>query len=319
MVPISQDVNKPVIRRHLIKLAGVLALASAMPERPVAANASSRTQGAALASACSGRDGWNDTAPPAEIFGGTWYVGTCGISVLLITGSNGHILVDAGPSQAAPAILANIRAAGYNPRDIRLIVGSHEHLDHMGGFAALKAATGARLIVRDAARPVVESGQVAADDPQRGVIENMPPVVVDGTVADGEVLRLGAIALTAVATPGHTAGGTSWTWRSCDKTRCVHFAYVDSLSAVSSERYRFSNHPERVAPFRTTFAHVDRLSCDILVTPHPEFSNLFPRLAGLKALVDRGACKRLSQVSAVRLDERLKREASMRPASPARQ
>jgi len=216
--------------------------------------------------------------------------------------------VDTGPAEAAPAVLASIRAAGYDPRDVRLIVGSHEHSDHTGGFSALKAATGAHLFVREAARPVVESGQVAANDPQRGLIGNMTPVVVDGIVADGEVLRLGNIALTAIATPGHTTGGTSWTWRSCEPTRCVNLAYVDSLTAVSSKGYRFRDHPERVTPYRTTFARVGGLSCDVLVTPHPDFSNLFPRLAGSEPLVDRGACMRLSHASAVRLDERLRRE-----------
>ena len=298
-------------RFYAAGLTAFLALALTVPEQPAVAATLPRTQRTSLAATCKNRDGWSDIAPPAKIFGTAWYVGTCGISVLLITGSKGHVLIDAAPSQAAPAILANIRAAGYNPRDIRLIVGSHEHLDHMGGFATLKAATGARLVVREEARTVVESGQVAADDPQRGLIETMTPVVVDGIVADGEVLRIGNVALTAVATPGHTKGGTSWTWRSCEKTHCMDFAYVDSMSAVSAEGYRFSDHPERVASFRTTFARVALLPCDILVTPHPDVSDLFSRLAGTKPLIDRSGCKRLSQSSAIRLDERLKRESKL--------
>ena len=304
-----------------IGLALSLALALATPASTAASRPSITAQGAALAAACKGRDGWSDAAPSARIHGGTWYVGTCGISVLLVTGRDGHVLIDAATAEDAPSILANIRAAGFDPRDIRLIVGSHEHLDHMGGLAALKAATGARLIVREAARAVVESGQVAADDPQLGSIGNMTPVAVDGIVADGEVLSLGGIALTAVATTGHTSGGTSWTWRSCEANRCVDFAYVDSLSAGSADGYRFSDHAERVAPFRKTFARVERLRCDVLVTPHPSVSNLFPRLAGTEPLIDRAACKRLSQASAKRLDGRLQRETgpSAAPAPPPHQ
>ena len=67
--------------------------------------------------------------------------------MLLITGSRGHVLIDASLAQSGPAILANIRKAGYDPHDVHLMIESHEHLDHMGGFATLKAATGARLIV----------------------------------------------------------------------------------------------------------------------------------------------------------------------------
>lgn len=285
-----------------------LAVTVASPVSPTDA----RTQGAALARSCATRDGWSDPAPPARIYANTYYVGTCGITVLLITGRAGHVLIDGATAEAAPAILANIRALGFDPRDIRVIVGSHEHLDHMGGFAALKAATGARLLIRAPARAAVESGRTDPGDPQTGVISGMTPVRVDGIVADGSVLRVGEIALTPVATPGHTSGGTSWTWRSCEDTsggtRCLSFAYVDSMTAVAAEGYRFTDHPERVAPFRATFARVSLLPCDILVTPHPGFSDLFERMAGRKALVDGAACGRLAGAMRARLDARLANE-----------
>ncbi|HZV39192.1 MAG TPA: MBL fold metallo-hydrolase, partial [Pseudoxanthomonas sp.] len=71
-------------------------------------------------------DGWNDRAPPQRIFGNTWYVGTCGISALLVTSPQGHVLIDAGTEKAAPLVEANIRALGFEPRDVKFIVGSHE-------------------------------------------------------------------------------------------------------------------------------------------------------------------------------------------------
>ncbi len=275
-----------------------------------------RVAGAALGRACAGRDGWSDPAPPARIFGNTYYVGTCGISVLLVTSPEGHVLIDGATDEAAPAVLANIRALGFDPRDVRYLVGSHEHLDHMGGFAALKAATDARLMVSAAARPVVESGRVDASDPQAGAIPDMVPVPVDGTLAfaadPGDIVvaepsRI--LTLTPHATPGHTTGGTSWTWRSCEGPNCATFAYIDSLSAVSADGYRFSDHPERVAPYRATFARIRRLPCDILVTPHPAASALFARLGGAEPLIDRDACRRLVHGAAARLDARLAGEA----------
>lgn len=137
----------------------------------------------------------------------------------------------------------------------------------------------------------------------------MIPVAVDGTVTDGAALRVGNTTLTAVATPGHIAGGTSWIWRSCAKSRCVTFAYIDSLTAVSVDGYRFTDHPKRIAPSRSTFARVRDLPCDVLVTPHPDLSNLFDRLAGSQPLIDRTACARLANASAERLDQRLQHEA----------
>ncbi len=279
---------------------------------------SPRVAGQTLAAACAGRDGWSDPAPPARIFGNTYYVGTCGISVLLVTSPKGHVLIDGATAEAVPSILANIRRLGFDPRDIRTIVGSHEHLDHMGGFALLKAATGARLLVSAAAQTAVSTGRTEADDPQSGVIADMTPVAVDGIVEFDRLIMVGdasdddAIRLTPHATPGHTIGGTSWTWRSCEDTRCATFAYVDSLTAVSRDGYRFTDHPARVAPFRATFARVDVLPCDILVTPHPSFSDLFARLAGTQPLIDRDACRRLSHSMVARLDRRLADEAAAR-------
>lgn len=276
------------------------------------ADAEARAQGAALARACEGRDGWSDAAPPARIHGNTYYVGTCGISVLLVTTPDGHALIDGATNEAAPAILANIRALGFDPQDVRVIVGSHEHYDHMGGFSALKAATGARLLVSEGARRSVETGAVDPADPQTGVIEGMIPVAVDGAVRGGEPVPVGSrgFMLYPVATPGHTDGGTSWTWQSCEDGECLSFAYVDSLTAVSRDGYRFTDYPARVAPFRSTFDRVQTMPCDILITPHPSFSNLFARLSGAEPLRDSTACEQLAAAMRLRLDTRLAQEAA---------
>lgn len=274
----------------------------------VAPAAAGEPSGAALDQACAGRDGWSDAAPPARLFGNTYYVGTCGITVLLVTSARGHVLVDTGPADAAPFVLANIRALGFDPRDVRLILGSHEHVDHLGGAAPMKAATGARFAARAPARATLESGRASAADPQAGLIVDAPPVVVDRVVRDGETVRVGGLALTAVATPGHTDGGTSWSWKSCEGARCLDIAYVDSLAAVSRDGYRFADHPERVAPFRSTFARVAAMRCDVLATPHPGASRLFARMAGREPLVDGGACARLAQTAEAALDARLARE-----------
>ncbi len=283
------------------KAAVALALIVA-PVSSIAGSADDRASGKALAAACKDRSGWADPAPPARIFGDTYYVGTCGITVLLVASRSGHALVDTGPAEAAPLILANITALGFRPRDVRLIVGSHEHFDHMGGMAALKAATGARILLSDPARRVIESGHADPADPQAGTLPATTPAVVDGTVAK----RPGPGArLTPVPTPGHTSGGTSWTWTECEKTRCLTMAYVDSLSAIARAGYRFTDHPDRIAPYRTTLATVTAIKCDVLITPHPGVSNLFERLAGAAALVDPSGCKRLADSATAALDKRL--------------
>jgi len=284
---------------------GLLSLAACSTRAP---GPGGQFTGAALAQACAGRDGWSDPAPPAHIFGNVHYVGTCGISALLITSRRGHVLIDGATSEAAPGIAANIRRLGFDPGDVRFILNSHEHVDHAGGLAALRKKTGARLLARAEGRRSLESGVPDPANPQAGAIPSFPGVPVDQIVTDGEVVRVGPLALTAHATPGHTAGSTSWSWRSCAGGECRTIVYADSLTAVSREGYRFADQPLLVARFRAAFDRVAQLDCDILITPHPSASNLFDRLAGRAPLAGPESCRRYAEGARRRLDERLARE-----------
>jgi metallo-beta-lactamase class B len=261
-----------------------------------------------LAAACAGKDGWNDPAPSVRVHGTTYDVGTCGITVLLVTSRKGHVLIDVGTAEATPLITANIKALGFKLRDIKWIVNSHEHVDHAGGLAAMKRLTGAKVAARKPAVAMLIRGETDKDDPQSGTIDDFPPVKIDRVIAEGEQIVVGPLALTAYATPGHTQGGTSWSWRSCEGAACLTILYADSLSAVSRADYRFGEHPALVATFRATFAKVAALPCDLLVTQHPSASNLFDRLAGKAPLADPNACRTYAAGAATRLDQRLAME-----------
>lgn len=276
--------------------------AKRMPEAAVAPEA--------LAAACEGRDEWASPGPPTRVFGNTWYVGTCGISALLVTGDEGHVLVDAGVPEAAPLVLANIRRAGFDPRAVRWIVASHEHFDHAGGLAALQKAIGAKVAALPAQKAALESGRPPADDPQVGQLDAMAPVRVDRVLADGDSLVLGKLVLTAHATPVHAPGSTSWTWQSCTTGfDCKMIAYADSSSTISVDGYRFTDHPQRVAAIRKGLPVMAALPCDILITPHPGQSALMERFAETKPLVDPGACRAYAAAAEARFAQRLATEA----------
>lgn len=265
------------------------------------------------AAACADDAGWNDPATPRRVHGNTWYVGTCGITALLVASDAGHVLLDAGTERAAPQVLANIRALGFRPGDIRYIVNSHAHHDHAGGIAALQHASGATLVAMADALPVLRSGASTPADPQHGALDAFPGAREVQEIADGEVLRLGPIALTAHATPGHMPGGTSWTWRSCEARGCADVAFVDSLTAVSAPGYRFSDeaaHPHVLPAFRRTLARVRSLPCDLLLTPHPRASALWSRLgpAATRPLIEAGACRDYADAAERRLQVRLDEE-----------
>jgi len=250
------------------------------------------------------------TAPaaPARIDGQVYYVGTCGITVLLIASPQGHMLIDAGPEEAAPLVLANIRRLGLEPRDVKWLLASHAHFDHVGAMAALQKATGAKVAALPAQARELERGEPFPDDPQFGVIHGFTPVKVARVLKDGVPLKLGPSQVTAFATPGHTTGSTSWVVRGCGTKACPAIAYTDSTSAISADGYRFSDHPAWTAMFRKGVARIAALPCTIQITPHPAGSTVFERLAGDAPLRDPEQCKRYAVAALQKLDERLAKE-----------
>jgi metallo-beta-lactamase class B len=253
-------------------------------------------------------DGWSDRAPPRKIFGNTYYVGTCGIASILIVGTSGAILIDGATEQAPAAIEANIRALGFKLSDVKLMLNTHEHSDHVGGLAQLQRSTGAPLLARAAAVGTLRRGAGDRIDPQFGQLEAFPPVADVRVIPDGQVVRLGELQMMAHATPGHSPGSTSWTWRSCEGVHCVNIAYADSLTAISDDDYRFIDHPDYVTAFSTAIDVVAALPCDILLTPHPIASDLLARLNGDSPLIEAGSCSLYAQAARANLAKRLTEE-----------
>jgi metallo-beta-lactamase class B len=268
-----------------------------------------QTAGPAWALACKDSDDWNRPAPPVRIHANTYMVGTCGITSILITGTEGHILIDGGTEAGADLITDNIRALGFNPSDVRILLHSHEHFDHVGGVARLQQLTGAQLYASPEAAKVFQTGTPGVGDPQAGMHKPFPPARVDHIVRAGQFVRLGDIYLTAIATPGHTPGALSWNWGACDGGVCRRIVYADSLTPVSRDDYRFSDHPAYVAAFRASLNRIRQLECDILLTPHPSASNMRERFLG-RLLEDTNACRDYADKLSRQLDERLAKEAT---------
>jgi metallo-beta-lactamase class B len=276
-------------------------------ERPVAPI---ETAGPAFARACKDWDDSEKPAPPVRIHANTYLVGTCGISAILITGTQGDILIDGGTEADAELIAKNIEGLGINLRDVKILLHSHEHFDHVGGIARLQRLTGAQLYASPAAAKVFETGAAGAGDPQAGMNPPFPAARVDRIIQDGEEVRLGNLVLTAIATPGHTPGALTWHWGSCDGGVCRTIVYADSLTPVSRDNYRFSDHPAYLAAYRVSIAKVAALDCDILLTPHPSASHMIDRLAGRAPLSDSNACRDYAGSLTKQLDERLAKEAA---------
>jgi metallo-beta-lactamase class B len=269
---------------------------------------------------------WNASQPPFRVFGNTYYVGTRGLGAILLTSDEGHVLIDGALPESVPAIIGNIAALGFRIEDVRLILNSHPHFDHAGGIAALQRASGATVAGSALAAPVLERGKSGPDDPQYGVALSFPAIPAVTVFGDGDTLRVGPLAVIAHLTPGHTPGGTSWAWRSCEGGRCISLVYADSQTPVSADDFSFTRsttYPSAIADFEKGFTELERLHCDILLTPHPDASGLWDRLEARDsgaggAFVDPEACRRYAATARQRLARRIAVEAEARPRSGAR-
>src|ERR1700678_1353312 len=274
-------------------------------------------RGQTTASSCTHCAEWNVPQAPFRSYGNTYYVGPHGLSSILIASDSGLVLIDGALPESVPQIVANIRTLGFRIEDVKLILNSHVHFDHAGGIAELHRLSGAPVAASKFTALALESGHSGRDDPQYGALPPIQPVAHVRIIKDGETLHVGPLALTAHFTPGHTPGGTTWTWQSCDQDHCLNMVYADSLSAISADNFRFSKnttYPHVIQDFEKSFATLSALPCDILVTPHPEASDLWARLARREqgdpnAFVDKTACRRLADTSRATLEKRIASEA----------
>ena len=258
-----------------------------------------------LATSAMAADDWAAEQAPFKLYGNSYYVGSKGLSAVLITSPAGHILIDGTLAENAPMIARHVRKLGFKMEDIKLILNSHAHSDHAGGIAELQRMSGAQVLGGAATLPSLTDGKARSEDPQFGTLSDFPGNPAARAVADGEVVRVGALAVTAHATPGHTAGGTSWTWDACQGQQCMKMAYLDSLTAYGAKTYKFSQHPEVVDSLRRSIATVSALPCDIAITAHPDAIGL---LDHPRRLANRNACRDLARGAAERLDKVLAAE-----------
>lgn len=272
---------------------------------------------------CDSCAAWNKAQKPFKIYGNTWYVGTAGLSSVLITSPEGHILIDGGLPQSGPLIEANIKAAGFKIEDVRMILSSHAHFDHAGGIAYLQGKSGARVVASAEGARVLESGAVAREDAQYDSLKDMtfPKVKNVRAVRNEETLGVGSLRVTTRLTPGHSPDSASWTWTSCDKDACRDMVFADSLTPVADEGYRFSGdatHPDQSAAFKASIAKVRALSCDIMIPAHPETKETGKKAAPRKGAVAKAAagtvftvpngCKAYANAADKALDKRLAQE-----------
>ncbi|HEY6940110.1 subclass B3 metallo-beta-lactamase [Dokdonella sp.] len=251
---------------------------------------------------CPRCDDWNARVEPYRLADNTWYVGTKGLASVLVVDADGLVLIDGGLPQSATIILDNVRKAGFDPAKIRWILDSHAHYDHAGGIAAIARITGAQVAAGRNGVIGLTQGRNHPDDPQAGFGDaaRFPSVSRVRAVDDGDTITVGHTTITAVASPGHAPGGMSWRWTSCHDGVCRAVVYLDSLNPVSTDDYRFTDHPDVVNALRATIDRIAALPCDVAMAAHPD------QLPAATATAT--SCKAYAEAASERLRKRLESE-----------
>ena len=221
---------------------------------------------------------WNQPVEPFRIVGNLYYVGASEITSYFIATPKGHIVLDGGFVETAPQVLANIRKLGFDPKDVKILLNSHAHLDHAGGLAELKRVTGAMLYASRGDLPQLARGGL--DDPQFGNRFPFPRVYADRILEDGDRVSLGGVTLVAHITAGHTPGCTTWTTRIAGKD----VVFVGSPTVPSGYRLTSNpRYPNAIADYRAQFRTLKSLGCDVFLASHGNFFGLDEMIAGKKS------------------------------------
>jgi metallo-beta-lactamase class B len=212
-----------------------------------------------------------DAAFPGHwVVGNVYYVGSRSLASFLITTNAGHILINSGSERTVPLIRASMEELGFRLEDVRILLTSHGHSDHVGGHAAMKRLTGARILVMDSDVDVVRSG--GKGDFMFEAMDGWEPVAVDGVLRDREEVRLGGVVLTARKTPGHTKGTTTWLLRTTSRGTPVDVVIIGSTSV--NDGYRLvgnAGYPTIAEDYGATFAILKSLPCDVFLGAHGNY------------------------------------------------
>ena len=220
---------------------------------------------------------WVKPIKPYRVVGNIYYVGSEGLSAWLITSSEGHIVLDGGPSaEGGKLIERNIQQLGFQLADVKVLINTHAHYDHAGGLAQLKAdIPTAKVWASRGDEPALEAGHHIGGNSNGPT--PFPAVKVDKSFGDGQKLKVGETTLIAHLTPGHSIGCTSWTTQVTEKGRPLNVTFSCSLSVAGNQLVGNKEHRNIVADYRQSFAMLRALPTDVMLPSHEEQGDLLAK------------------------------------------
>jgi metallo-beta-lactamase class B len=211
--------------------------------------------------------GWNRRAKPFRVVGNIYFVGTTELAIFLIRTPAGNILIDSGFEDTVPLIQESVEKLGFRFEDVKILLSSHAHLDHVGGHAQVKRLTGAQIFASAADARQIRSGgggPLALD-------MSWPKVAVDHILEDGDAVELGGTRLIAHLTPGHTPGATTWTTTVTEADQRLNVVFFSSSTLFDQMPLRNNpEYPQIAADFEHSYAIWNSLPCDVFLAPHSQ-------------------------------------------------
>jgi metallo-beta-lactamase class B len=213
--------------------------------------------------------------PAHRVADNVYYVGSKQLASYLITTPEGHILINSSFEETVPLIRVAVESLGFKLRDVKILLASHAHSDHVAGHALMKELTGAKVFVMRGDEGVIESGgqgQYLYKD------SRWKPCAVDRVLEDGEEIKLGGATLVARRTPGHTRGCTTWTWKAIDNDKTYNVVVIGSPNV--NPGYRLANNADYLEiadDFAKTFAILKSLPCDIFLGAHGDYYGMLAK------------------------------------------
>ena len=218
--------------------------------------------------------------PAHKVIGNVYYVGSKNLAIYLVATPAGHFIINSGFEETVPLIRTSVESLGFRLSDVKFLLASHAHSDHVAGHASLRKLTGAKVCVMRG-----DEGVIAGGGAGQYLYKNSrwAPCPVDRRLRDGEQLKLGETTLVARWTPGHTRGCTTWTCRVAAGGR-MHDVVVVGSPNVNPGFQLVNNrdYPEIAEHFSQTFKVLKSLPCEIFLGAHGAYYGLPAKFKRLK-------------------------------------
>lgn len=218
---------------------------------------------------------------PFKVIGNIHYVGSTNAGAFLISTPEGHILLDTGYPKTEAWVRKGIEQLGFKLVDIKVILNTHAHSDHVGGHAQFKEWTGAKILTSKPDAPVLADG--GRSDFRGDGRELWKPVRADGIIRHGQAVRLGGVTLVAHMTPGHTKGNTTWTTTVEEGGRKYNAVFVGSMGPNRAPLVNNAKYPQIADDYAKAFEVLKKLPCDVFLAFHADHFGLAAKKRQLDA------------------------------------